>query len=137
MVQCFAFSSKGRSPGKWPNTNSGDVVDAPGEKWKLIDSGLREGQRGLPGGSSLAKLLAKKQGLRNPAELPPLTEAEILRLADLHFQGTGKYPFYKDGRVADALGETWAAFDMACISVRHHSQLDVAQKEHYQDDDQD
>jgi len=99
--------------GKWPNTNSGDVVDTPGEKWKFIDSSLRVGQRGLPGGSSLAKLLAKKRGVRNPAELPPLTEAEVLRLADLHFQRTGKYPYYNDGPVADAPGETWAAFDMA------------------------
>jgi hypothetical protein len=99
--------------GKWPNTNTGDVTGATGEKWKFIDSSLRVGQRGLPGGSSLAKLLAKKRGLRNPAELPPLTEAEILRLADLHFQRTGKYPLYQDGPVADAPGETWAAFDLA------------------------
>ncbi|MBY0523623.1 MAG: hypothetical protein K2R98_09490 [Gemmataceae bacterium] len=99
--------------GKWPNTNSGDVVDAAGEKWKRLDSDLREGQRGLPGGSSLAKLLARKRGLRNPAELPLLTEAEILRLADLHFQRTSKYPYYNDGPVADAPGETWAAFDLA------------------------
>src|SRR5205807_938374 len=44
--------------GEWPNTNSGEVVDAPGERWKLIDDALREGRRGLLGGSSLAKLLA-------------------------------------------------------------------------------
>lgn len=99
--------------GQWPNTMSGDVVDAPGEKWKLLDGALREGQRGLAGGSSLAKLLARKRGVRNPADLRPLTEDAILRLANLHYERTGKYPLYQDGPVVDAPGETWAAFDHA------------------------
>jgi hypothetical protein len=32
----------------------------PDEKWRNIDNALRYGLRGLPGGSSLAKLLAEK-----------------------------------------------------------------------------
>ena len=43
--------------GKWPTQASGVVHDAPGETWKNIDKALRAGLRGLPGGSSLSKLL--------------------------------------------------------------------------------
>jgi hypothetical protein len=43
--------------GEWPNQKAGDVHDAPGEKWANIESTLRKGFRGLPGGSSLVKLI--------------------------------------------------------------------------------
>src|SRR5262249_37154304 len=99
--------------GRWPNVNAGAVVEAPGEHWELIDHSLREGQRGLPGGSSLRRLLARKRGLRNPMALPPLTEDEILRWADLHCQRTGAWPQRRTGRVADAPEETWAGVDNA------------------------
>jgi hypothetical protein len=56
-----------RRRGHWPNSRSGEVVDAPGESWKAIDKALRQGRRGLPGGDSLARLLA-----RLPAGSEPL-----------------------------------------------------------------
>lgn len=99
--------------GQWPTRKSGPVADAPGETWSGVQSALHNGKRGLPGGSTLPKLLARQQGLRNRKQLPPLTEQEILRWADLHRERTGKYPCYRDGPVADAPGETWAAFDTA------------------------
>jgi hypothetical protein len=99
--------------GKWPNVNSGPVHDAPGETWGLIDNALRAGQRGLPGGSSLLRLLVRKRGLRNPLDLPPLTTGQIARWADRHFQLTGRWPQYKSGPIADAAGETWAGIDYA------------------------
>lgn len=43
--------------GQWPSTMSGPVHDAPGEKWENINMALTKGLRGLPGGSSLAKLI--------------------------------------------------------------------------------
>jgi hypothetical protein len=99
--------------GKWPNVNSGAVMDAPGEKWDLIDNALRQGHRGQPGGSSLLLLLVKKRGVRNPLNLPPLTEDQILRWADLHFQRFGKWPKYNSGPIVDAPSETWAGIDSA------------------------
>jgi hypothetical protein len=42
--------------GHWPQQRSGSVDDAPGEIWKHVDHALRKGYRGLPGGSSLARL---------------------------------------------------------------------------------
>lgn len=56
--------------GVWPNINSGPVAGAPGERWDLIDNALRKGCRGLLGGSSLHRLLARKRniGKRMPRE---------------------------------------------------------------------
>ena len=44
--------------GEYPKRTSGPVDNAPGETWGAVDSALYQGGRGLPGGSSLAKLLA-------------------------------------------------------------------------------
>ena len=51
--------------GEWPNRNSGDVPDAPGEKWQGISKAVARGVRGLSVGSTLAQLLAEKRGVRN------------------------------------------------------------------------
>ena len=78
-----------------------------------VDDALRQGHRGLSGGSSLLLLLAKKRGVRNPLDLPPLSKEQILGWADHHFQLTGAWPKYYSGAIADAPGETWAAVDSA------------------------
>lgn len=101
-----------RRTGTWPKVTSGPVVDAPGERWKLIDSVLRAGLRGLPGGSSLAQLLARKRGVRNPQGAAPLSGEQILSWADRHIQRTGTRPRYKSGAIADT-GETWSGIDNA------------------------
>jgi hypothetical protein len=43
--------------GSWPNRRSGAVGAAPGESWHALDVALQQGRRGLPGGSSLTRLL--------------------------------------------------------------------------------
>jgi hypothetical protein len=48
--------------GKWPTEKSGPVQEQPTETWQAIASALRCGGRGLPGGSSLTLLLARKRG---------------------------------------------------------------------------
>ena len=45
------------SAGAWPRWDSGPVIDAPGELWRRIDCALILGTRGLPGGSTLFRLL--------------------------------------------------------------------------------
>jgi hypothetical protein len=99
--------------GCWPNVNSGPVHEAPEERWDLIDNALRQGHRGQPGGSSLLRLLVRRRGLRNPLALPPLTEEQILKWADLHHRNTGRWPKYGSGPIADTGGETWASVDSA------------------------
>src|SRR5688572_6244324 len=50
--------------GRWP-TQTGSlprtVPGAPAERWTALDLALRRGYRGLPGGSSLAQLLAARR----------------------------------------------------------------------------
>jgi len=61
--------------GRWPTTQSGPVEGVLGEVWGRLDDALRRGLRGLPGGSSLARLLRRgrngqaKKAMSSPAEL--------------------------------------------------------------------
>jgi len=99
--------------GRWPKCTDGAIPGFPGETWKAVDSALRHGARGLPGGSSLAELLCARRGTRNRRNLPSLTEAAILAWALAHEKRTGQRPRQKSGAVVDAPGETWSALDMA------------------------
>jgi hypothetical protein len=99
--------------GTWPNSNSGSVVDAPGGRWDLIGNALQRGLRGLAGNSSLLRLLARKGGVRNPLDLPPLSLEQVLSWADAHFRRTGKRPTCNHGPIMDAPGETWAGVEGA------------------------
>jgi pyrroloquinoline quinone (PQQ) biosynthesis protein C len=102
-----------RHTGQWPLLTSGPIAQAPGENWSAVQSALVLGNRGLPGGSSLARLLAEHRGVRNPAALPPLTEEQILAWADEHYARTGQWPQTTTGPVVAAPGETWAGLHAA------------------------
>ncbi|MGO8749938.1 MAG: hypothetical protein ACLQNE_28670 [Thermoguttaceae bacterium] len=102
--------------GQWPITTSGPVQDASGERWDSINKALHRGLRGLPGGSSLLLLLARKRGARHPLSQPPLTVGQVWEWAVLHFQRTGQWPNRLSGPIADAPGETWNKVNLA---LRH------------------
>jgi hypothetical protein len=102
-----------RRTGKWPISNGGAVDGVTGESWSGINSALKIGRRGLPGGSSLPRLLAQKRGVRNPKDPSPLTVPEILRWAERHRRRTGRWPAWSSGPVAGVPGETWAMIDRA------------------------
>ncbi len=108
----WADSHKRRT-GSWPSRNSGAVHDAPGETWTAVNVALDHGNRGLPSGSSLPRLLAKHRGVRNLGAISKLTIAGILRWADMHKKRTGNWPIVAGGRITDAKGETWTAIDHA------------------------
>jgi hypothetical protein len=99
--------------GEWPTTESGPIVEAPGEKWMNVHTALSKGFRGLTGGSSLARLLAQYRGKRNRKALPPYTTEQILLWADAHFQETGQWPSPDSGAITAAPGETWQAVQAA------------------------
>src|SRR5262249_46305900 len=63
------------------------------------------GGRGLPGGSSLARLLARRRRARNPAGLPPLSAEEILAWADRFHDRTGRWPRVRSGPIPGTAGE--------------------------------
>ena len=84
--------------GKWPKQESGRVYDAPHETWLGINGALIQAGRGLPGGSSLAQLLAARRGMRNKGAVPRLSIKQIVAWADAHHQRTGKWPRRSPGK---------------------------------------
>jgi hypothetical protein len=99
--------------GTWPRVLSGPVPGAPGETWRAIDAALRQGIRGLPGGLTLPRLLARDLGARRWARGPTLTFALLLSWADARQARHGAWPHATSGPVEDAPGETWKAVDEA------------------------
>jgi hypothetical protein len=102
-----------RRAGRWPTAASGPVGAAPGETWGAINRALVRGNRGLSGGSSLARLLAEHRGRRNQAQSPRLCEEQVLRWADRHRRRTGRWPTPASGPVAEAPAENWKALASA------------------------
>lgn len=99
-----------RRTGTWPHPKTkGRIPGTNGETWLAVDSALRTGLRGLPGGSSLPRVLAEHRGVRNPQDLPPLSVGQVLAWADAFFQKTGEWPKQKHWRepIPDSGGETW------------------------------
>jgi hypothetical protein len=102
-----------RRTGEWPTPRSGPIPESPGDTWRKIDEDMRDGCRGFKGRSSLARLLARRRGVRNPGGLPVLSKRKILAWAEAHFQRTGTWPTAASGAVVDAPGENWQALDHA------------------------
>ena len=104
------------STGNWPNKLSGQIAGTV-ETWDSITNSLQRGLRGLPGGSSLAKLLAEQRGVRNIMDLPPLTIKQILSWVDEHKAATGDWPDAKSGQVTGT-DETWARIQDSLLAGR-------------------
>jgi hypothetical protein len=117
QILAWADAHRARTA-RWPAHQSGPVADAPGETWAAVQDALRRGTRGLPGGSSLAELLRRRRGRRNPARLPRLTEARVLRWAWAHYRRHGRWPTAESGPVEVAPGETWKAAHLALVRGR-------------------
>jgi hypothetical protein len=100
-----------RRTGTWPHckTKPGGVPGTNGETWLAVDTALRVGQRGLPGGSSLPRVLAEHRSVRNPGDLPPLSADQVLAWADAFRERTGEWPKQKHWRevIPESGGETW------------------------------
>ncbi len=99
--------------GRWPTHLSGPVVAAPGETWLAVDVALRNGQRAMSGGSSLAQLLAERRGVNNATNCPKLTVKKILSWIDDHHSQTGQWPNANSGQVLASRRDSWQAIDLA------------------------
>src|SRR6516165_8847781 len=86
--------------GSWPHARSGPVDGAPGQTWGAVNRALARGGRGLPGGSSLARLLGESRGRRDRA--PALDAGQILLWADAHFRAFRRLLRANSGPVPDA-----------------------------------
>ena len=99
--------------GRWPIRSSGVIHEAEGEAWSTVEAALVVGVRGLPGGDSLAKFLARHRGVRNKQALPPLSLDRIREWVDAHHRRTGTWPKPASGAIPESHGETWAAVNSA------------------------
>lgn len=102
--------------GAWPNQGAGPVDGIPGETWGNIEQSLRRGQRGLPGGDSLARLLARRLGVqRRPARArrPELTAETVLAWAELYHREMGEWPTANSLPEGLPAGERWKSIDRA------------------------
>ena len=112
LDQILAWSDKhNERTGAWPTEKSGLVLDTTGETWKGVQVALVKGNRGLPGGSSLAKLLAQERSVRNRKAGPSLSNEQILVWADSHFRAKGEWPNSSTGPILGVNGESWAAMN--------------------------
>jgi hypothetical protein len=107
-----------RRTGRWPTKTSGPLAGLAGETWNSLNAALWIGHRGLPGGSSLAKVFSEYRGRRYRKCPLPLTLVEILTWAQAHQQRTGGWPTQDSGPVTEVDGETWWAIDhgLKCVT---------------------
>jgi hypothetical protein len=112
LSDCDAFYAL---HGEWPkHFEQRPVPQKPRESWQNYTSALTLGWRGLPGGSSLARLLENKRGARNRYSPPTLTRDDILQDADKFHRIHGEYPSKDDSRpVPGKPHDTWNAYEQA------------------------
>lgn len=99
--------------GRWPMKTSGLILGAVGEKWANVNGCLIRGDRGLPGGLTLAQLLERERGVSNLKNRPRLTQKVILAWADAYFERTGAWPTQCSDRVPESPTESWRGIDAA------------------------
>jgi hypothetical protein len=108
--------------GRWPSKACGEAADDFGFEitWLAVNTALREGYRGLAGGSTLDRLLKEISGRtprarRGTKTTIHLTEAAILEAARRHHARTGQWPSRRSGDATQDIGHrmTWAAVSHA------------------------
>jgi hypothetical protein len=73
--------------GSWPTKASGPVWGAPGVTWQAVQSALRRGCRGLPGGDTLAGLLRRARGVGERRGRPPVWPCQARQVMRLRARG--------------------------------------------------
>src|SRR5262249_14050324 len=97
-----------------PTVIAGAIDEAAGETWREVDRALRFGLRGLPGYSTLARLVARAREVDGwKPDRSPLSVRQILEWAEAHRARTGDWPDRYSGPVPERRGETWFKVDTA------------------------
>lgn len=102
-----------RRTGEWPHLCEDRIHGTRYETWTGVNAALWQGTRGMPGGESLARLLAKRRNKRYRLATPRLTIKQILKWADAYVARTGRRPDCKSGPIPSTNGETWCSVSKA------------------------
>jgi hypothetical protein len=86
LILSWADAQQART-GRWPTSRSGPLRGAPGETWWALNQSLRRGNRGLPGGDTLARLLRRERGVGDRRGRPRVAPARLRRVLRLHARG--------------------------------------------------
>jgi hypothetical protein len=101
-----------RVTGRWPTSRCGVVLNQPDRTWEGVNTALRKGTCGMPGGDSLNRLLERHRGKTDlRVAMPDLTLKQVLKWADSHRAITGRWPWRECGPVLDCPGISWATID--------------------------
>ncbi len=99
--------------GRWPTVVTGEILDAPGETWRGIDTALRNGFRGLPEGDSLARLLRRcPEGKGQVRAEPALVVAVRPKVPERGTEDLERLLASLDGRVSE---RKMRLFACACV----------------------
>ncbi len=104
-----------RRTGRWPHSRTGPIHGVRNMDWMYVATALTKGTRGMPGGTSLARLLEKHRGVINYQAQPRLTIRQILHWAEAHRKRTGRWPHQHSGRIPGTQYETWKRINAALI----------------------
>lgn len=102
-----------RRTGTWPTRSSGPILGHPCETWHRVNTSIVQGDRGMPGSSSLAQMLDEVFGVRNRKALPPLSIRQIVKWADEYVASHGRWPTHLSGQIEGTRGETWGGVHAA------------------------
>ena len=90
---------------------------AAGIAWVTVDRYLKQGNKTLPGGSSLAKLLREARNVWDGRGKPRLTTNLVRKWANEHCDPTGRWPVPISGQLYATPSEDWAA---TASALRHN-----------------
>jgi len=125
--------------GAYPIATDGPIEAALTDTWSSVDAALNKGYRGLPGKSTLSRLLHQERGKFHPSTLPKLSEEQILEWMDEHHARTGEWPTKDSGPVQACPSEHWLAIDgnlykglrglpgktsLARLAIQHRGRID-------------
>jgi len=78
-----------------------------------VENALTRGGHGLPGGSSISRLLVERRAIRHRFHPPNLTIPQILAWAEAFLARTGQWPEPRSGPIPEAPGESWRIIEGA------------------------
>ena len=104
--------------GYYPKGVSGSIpYSEDGITWHALDLALTLGWRGLPGNSSLSKLLGERFGIVNKTNTKQYTEKKIKQWIKRYIKDHGVFPIYESGLVEYAEPDGFIPIHWAAINT--------------------